>query len=114
MAGEELLITGGPLTDVEFGAAGIRSIVQNVKIVLATQKGTVFLDRDFGVDGDVVDDPANVAMQRLRAGVAREVERQEPRVRVREIDILDPGAAAASDGTLVPRVLVEVREGVLP
>lgn len=109
MASEELLITGGPLTNIEVGATGIRSIVQNVKTILGTKKGTVYLDRDFGVDDDVVDEPMNVAMQRIRAGIVQDVEREEPRVKVREINFVDPGVAASSDGTLVPQVLVEIR-----
>ena len=113
MAGEKLLITGGPLTGIEIGAKGIRSIVQNVKTVLGTMKGTVFLDRDFGADGDVIDEPMTVAMQRTRAGIAQEVEREEPRVKVKEVNFVDPGVAESSDGTLVPQVLVEIREGVL-
>lgn len=114
MAGEKLLIAGGPLTNIEIGAEGIREIVQNVKTILGTKKGTVFLDRDFGVADDVTDEPMNVAMQRTRSGIAQEVERLEPRVKVREINFVDPGGAASSDGALVPRVLVEIRNGDLP
>ena len=35
-------------------------VIQNVKTILTTMQGTVPLDRDFGIDSEVVDKPINV------------------------------------------------------
>ena len=108
---EELFLSGGPLTDIEIGATGIRAVAQNVRCILATIKGELFLDRDFGVPAGIIDSPATQA-QRLLAGIAAEVEYQEPRVEVVEIHLDNPGIADAADGRLCPRVRLRLREGV--
>ena len=116
MAGENELIfwvSGGPLTSVEIGVQGIREIIQNVKTILATRKGSVFLDRNFGVSQDMVDDPMPVARQKFIGEVTAEVERREPRVKVVKVETVNPGLNEANNGTFVPRVLVRIRDGVL-
>lgn len=110
---QAIWIEAAPLTNIEFGATGERAVYQNVRVILTTIAGTVMLDRDFGVSGDIIDMPLLAAKQRLLAEIVEKIAYYEPRVRVYRIQFADPGVAETESGTLVPRVLVRIREGVL-
>lgn len=106
-------VSGGPLTDIEIDATGIREIIQCVRTILATARGSLFLDRNFGVRQNMVDDPLPVAHQKFIGEVVAEVECQEPRVKVLKVELIDPGVTESADGSLYPRVLLRIRDGVL-
>ena len=57
-------------------------IAQNVKTILTTVKGEVWLDRAFGVSGKVLDAPENAVRARLTAEIADAVSKFEPRAKV--------------------------------
>lgn len=113
MVGTELWISGGPLTDIEIGATGLREIVQNVRTILATRKGSVMGDRHFGVAQNMVDDPLPVAVQRFRSAVVEEIQRLEPRVKVLRVEVQETAQTEAADGILVPKVLVRITDKAL-
>ena len=71
-----------------FGLTGIDEIVQNVKVILNTPKGTVPLDRDFGVDWSIVDTPTTMTFQKLRVSIVKAIEKYEPRVKVKAVEII--------------------------
>jgi phage baseplate assembly protein W len=106
----EYEILGTPLTEIEFGATGARSIVQNVKIILSTWEGEVFLNRRFGINTDTIDAPMNVIIARMIADTTLKIESLEPRFKVTAIV---PMPSDAGDGKLIPKVLGRIREGVL-
>jgi phage baseplate assembly protein W len=103
-------ILGTPLTEIDIGAQGAREIIQNVKTILSTWRGEVFLDRDFGIDPAIIDAPASVAQARMIADVTLQIEKQEPRFRVTGVEL---NQSDASDGKFIPRVTGHIREGVL-
>lgn len=88
-------------------ASTAEEVLQNVKCLLMTAKGTCFMYRDFGVDSSLVDTPLNVAQSRFTAEVARAIAKYEPRARLRQVTWKQSDAA---DGELKPRVLIEIRE----
>ena len=96
------------LDTLVIGARGRTEILQNVAVILGTVKGTVPLDREFGLDITFLDSPLPVARARFSAEVATEIEKQEPRVRVTRVDFDE--TPDAGDGILFPRVSVEIRE----
>lgn len=98
----------GPLSGVVIGATGLTEIYQNVKTILATARGSVPLDRLFGVDTALLDAPLPAARARMAAEIAAEVEKQEPRVRVTRVDWEADGAG---DGRLNPAVYIRILEG---
>lgn len=111
---DEMVIDTGPLTSIEIMATGLREIAQNVRTILATIRGTVFLDRTFGVDPSIIDLPTPAAKAKYINDVIAEVEKQEPRVQVISVEFLPPEPIMdAADGKVVPRVTIRVREGVL-
>ena len=52
---------------IQIGATGLAGLAQEIRMVLATRKGSVPLDRDFGLSWDHVDRPMGEAMQYMVA-----------------------------------------------
>lgn len=63
---------------IVIGATGLVGLAQEVRTLLATRKGSVPLDRDFGVDWSFVDSPVSAAMPRIVTEYAR-LRRAHPR-----------------------------------
>ena len=106
----EIDITG-TLQTIEIGATGRREIIQNVNTILSTIKGTVPLDREFGISGEYLDKPLPIAMAMYAADIVAEVEKQESRVKVTQV-AWDQSADAGA-GKLVPIVRIKIKEGAL-
>lgn len=98
---------------VVIGAKGLVGLAQEVRTLLATRKGSVPLDRDFGISWDLVDTPLPVARQLFIAEVATQLHRYVPRVRFKGIDFPNSGATADMDGIMAAAVTVEIREEFL-
>lgn len=74
------------LTDVNLmPATEYEEIIQNVQMILATMKGTVPLDRSFGIDGRFLDEPTGVVQARAAAEITSAINSQEPRARVKKV-----------------------------
>lgn len=97
---------------VTIGARGLVGLAQEVRTLLATRKGSVPLDREFGVDWSFVDSPVSAAMPRIVAEYARQIERYVPRVRVLSITFA-PARSEALEGGLRPVVKLAVRKEFL-
>ena len=94
--------------DVDFAPADeVREILQNVRTILATRKGTVPLDRDFGLTWDQVDQPSAVVMMQMRSEIVDAIEAYEPRATVVSVDF-DENEEQAMDGVLMPRVTISI------
>lgn len=105
----EVDITAAP-AGIVIGASGLEEIIQNVRTIIATARGTVPLDRDFGVSAALVDDPTPSAMARFSSDIVDAVETYEPRVKVVGISWRDSDAL---DGKLQPAIRIKIREGVI-
>ncbi len=98
--------------EVVIGASGLVGLAQEVRTLMATRKGSVPLDREFGVDGSLIDAPISEVMPRLVAEYSRQIERYVPRVRVLSITFA-PAASQALEGRLCPIVKLAVRKEYL-
>jgi len=98
----------GNLDKVEIGAQGQKEIIQNVAVILSTIKGSVPLDRDFGLIADFLDRPIPVAQAMVASEIVAEVEKQEPRVKVTMVVFVED--ENTMDGVMVPQVSIEIRE----
>lgn len=85
-------------------ATEVEEILQNVRCILLTFKGSVPMDRGFGVSANVLDAPLSVTQARLTAEIARAVKTFEPRARVQEVKY----SGDFSDGQLNFTVVVEI------
>ncbi len=81
----------------------VRSILQNIRIILTTRKGSVPLYREFGLDMGFLDRPEPLARVMMISQVKEAIEEFEPRVRVTDIVINSGG-----NGKLTPVVEVEI------
>lgn len=90
---------------LELGAADtVKSVLQAIKIILTTTKGTVPMYREFGVDISFLDMTIPGAEQRARLEIREAIERWEPRATVKGIAFSRDGLS----GKLFPKVEVEI------
>lgn len=77
----EVILTSNQCDAVDFAPENVRmEIIQNLKTILTTYKGSVPLDRDFGISMDLVDNPIR---ERLKVKIYNDmldaIRRYEPR-----------------------------------
>lgn len=80
-------------------------VLQNVYTILTTIKGTVALDRSFGITGSRVDRPIQQAQAYMTNDIFRAIRRFEPRAKIKEIQF-----KADMEGKLQAVAEVEVIE----
>lgn len=103
----EIDISASP-AGVVIGATGLEEIYQNVRTILATPKGSVPLDRDFGVDQTFLDQPTRPAMTMALPSIVEAVEKYEPRVKVTDVAWIESDAMG---GRMIPQVRIRIRDG---
>ncbi len=89
------------------GATGLDGLEQEIRMLLATRKGSVPLDRDYGLTWEYVDLPMPEAMPYMIAEIASQLEKYVPRIKVRDIMFKSDDPV---EGILQPTVTVEIRE----
>ena len=99
--------------DVEIGATGLRQLAQEIKTLLITRKGSVPLDRDFGIDWSLVDKPIPIAKQYMVSEIALQLEKYVPRVKFKQIEFPETTIEKSVDGFMPMNVIVEIREEYL-
>lgn len=82
-------------------------IIQNLRIILKTRRGSLPNYRDFGLSWDYIDRPIHEAKALLAADVIETVERYEKEVRIVSVTF---GESDAIDGKLKPIVGFEIIE----
>jgi len=66
----------------------IEEIMQNIKTILSTYKGTVPLMRDFGIDPNLIDQLQTESFkQKLKNEIITQIEKYEKRVKVKSINL---------------------------
>lgn len=83
----------------------VKSILQNVSIILRTFKGSCPMYRDFGIQTSLTDRPIPVVKALLYNAIREAIEKYEPRVEVAGIDFAD---GAEMSGVLEPIVEVNI------
>lgn len=81
-------------------------IIQNVRTLLTTRKGSVPMDRALGISADIVDMPIGAAQAKLSAEIVGAVNQYEPRAHIQRI--LYEGSE--QNGTLRVKVRVDIHE----
>lgn len=98
----------GDIRDISLGVTGIDDIRQCLNTLMATIKGSVFLDRELGVDGNIIDMPIN-RLGPIFDAVDKAVEEYEPRV---DIVSIKPYKSTI-DGQMQLKIKFKIKEGVL-
>jgi phage baseplate assembly protein W len=90
---------------VVYGLSGIPEVMQNVRTILTTRRGTVPLDRDFGISFDFLDSPINITRAKAEQEIFLQLKKYEPRAILKQIiwetDVIS--------GHISPSVKVEIR-----
>lgn len=81
----------------------LAEILQNVQTIISTVRGTIPLDREFGIDGRIVDMPIHQAKAHLSNDIFQQIKRYEPRATIEDISF-----TATTNGVLIPKVMVSV------
>jgi phage baseplate assembly protein W len=93
-------------TGVVYGLSGIPEVMQNVRTILTTRRGTVPLDRDFGISFEFLDSPINTTRAKAEQEIFLQLKKYEPRVVLKQImwetDVLS--------GQILPTVKVEINQ----
>jgi phage baseplate assembly protein W len=90
---------------ISFAPATITDeIAQNVRTILTTLQGTVPLNRSFGIDPTLADEPIPVTKARLTSAIIEAITLYETRATVERVEFEEDHSA----GKLVPIVYLEV------
>lgn len=101
-----LEISAGRVNDFFFAPKNeLEEIIQNIRTILTTRKGSVPLDREFGIDVGIIDQPVTRARAVLTANIINAVERYEPRVSVTEVTFSGDGM----EGEIYPVIKVAIK-----
>ncbi len=104
------LVTISSLTNINLNPQTVKDeVIQNVQCILGTVKGSVPLNRDFGIDINAVDLPQPMAVMQLKIDIIEAIQKYEPRAVIRAIDF-EKDTTAASDGILKPTITLEIKE----
>ena len=85
----------------------VQSVLQNISVILSTRKGTVPMYREFGIDMEFLDKPAEVAKTLMASSIQEAVEKFEPRATVKNISFKSDDSVP---GKMVVILEVEINE----
>jgi len=91
---------------ITYGARGVLEVIQNVRTIVTTRKGTVPLDREFGLTQELLDSPMSLVRAKAEQDIFLQVRKYEPRAEIKaigwETDILT--------GEVKPKLSVEIKD----
>lgn len=88
--------------EINFGATGSEEIVQNVRTIVSTALGSVPIERGFGIDYSVLDEPIPIAKAKMSALIVTAIRLYEPRAEVAKVEFQDDH----NNGKLVPIITI--------
>lgn len=98
------------LETIDFAPSStVAEILQNIRTILTTRRGTVPLDRDFGLSWNWLDQPLPLAQMLMKAEIINAIQTYEPRAAVKAVTFAG-GTENAMDGILIPTVTVTLAE----
>lgn len=84
--------------------SAIEEILQNVKTIVTTLKGTAPLDRTFGIDPKIIDAPIDIIKIKLGSSVIEAINKYEPRAKVNNIFF----ESNTLDGLVIAKIEVSI------
>ena len=103
-----MLSTGDAVIDIQPGKADestAAEVLRNLQVLYGTVAGEQALDREFGIDGSIIDGPQENAQALLVAEYVRKTERYEPRAKVARVEWTADNAA---QGKMIPKVVKDL------
>lgn len=94
------------MKDINFvPASEYEEILQNVRTIINTLKKTVPMDREFGINGEIIDMPIAAAQAKITGEIVAAVSKYEPRAKVVSVSY----EGKETDGQLLPTVRVRIQ-----
>lgn len=90
-------------------ASELEEVIQNVRTILATPRGTVPLDRAFGILGAALDDPLPAARAAMTSDIIEAIAKYEPRAEPISVSYEMDNLS----GRLLPTVTIRLISGEL-
>ncbi len=106
---EQVVVTGEPGEITIHPQSILEEVIQNVRMIVTTIRGTLPLDRDFGISNHLVDTPIERAKALISREIIEQVEKYEPRARITRVQFIEDFEAAA-DGRLIPKLQLTIKE----
>jgi len=91
--------------NITFGLSGVPRVMQNVRTLLTTRRGTVPLDRDFGISQEFLDSPVNKTQAKAEQEIFLQMKKYVPMAILKQIK----WDADVISGLIRPTVIVEVK-----
>lgn len=91
------------LNQIDFGATGVKEVLQNVSFILSTVVYSCPMDRGFGWAPDL-DSPIQIAQVTNSARIIQAIQENEPRAVVDEIQVI--GNALEGETKAIVRVTI--------
>jgi len=107
---QEYEVIGQLQPDVEIAIGGVQEIAQNIRTIITNWRGSVFLDRQFGINPAVIDQPSNMVLANLTMDITNQISKYEPRAVVTGITL---DKSDIVNGEIIPIVTFRVKEGTL-
>ena len=79
-----------------------QEIIDKCMFLLTCIKGTIPMNREIGLDPDIVDSPTYIAQNKYTVSAMELIENFEPRASVEEISFTESGVA----GNMIPKVVL--------
>jgi phage baseplate assembly protein W len=99
-------INGGDVPQIDFAPATVaEEVLQNIRTIISTIKYSVPMDREFGIDGAIIDRPIDVAKAQITNEIFRAVRSCEPRAVIESIEFTGDEV-----GRLTPTIKVSINE----
>ena len=83
----------------------VKEIIQNVRTICTTPKYSVPLDRLFGINAEIVDQPSPKALAEIQSDIVQSIRKYEPRCTVKKISF-----EGDSNGQLFLKVRIIINE----
>lgn len=94
------------MKDINFvPASEYEEILQNVRTIINTLKKTVPMDREFGINGEIIDLPIAAAQAKITGEIVAAVSKYEPRAKVVSVSY----EGKETDGQLLPTVRIRIQ-----
>lgn len=92
------------LEEIDFGATGVKEVLQNVAFILSTMKYSCPMDREFGWEPEL-DGPIHISRATNIARIIEAIQENEPRAIVNEV--ITSGNALDGHTKFLVRVIVD-------
>ena len=94
------------MKDINFvPASEYEEILQNVRTIINPLKKTVPMDREFGINGEIIDLPIAAAQAKITGEIVAAVSKYEPRAKVVSVSY----EGKETDGQLLPTVRIRIQ-----